>query len=174
MKMRFLTKFPALIESTTGVLVQRVGRTFTFLLDWLSVAVVDSIADPTSRFILVVSGTGTADQLYERIALDDFQASVAGLVQVITAGGTQNIDAATSVVIVNQTVGAAITLNLPAAAGKVGPVKVVDWKGDAGTNNITIAPNGAETFNGAAATWVIGNNSASSVFSPYAGHGYAV
>lgn len=173
--MRFLTKFPALVQAAVGLAVTRVGRVYTFMLDWMSIDTVTSVADLTNRFLILVSdddADGTA--LYERMSLQDFRSVTQGYVQEITAGGTQAILTTTRLVIVNQTVGAAIQLNLPSAATKIGPVKVVDWKGDAATNNITIAPNGAEILNGAAATWVIGTNNASAVFDPYSGHGYAV
>lgn len=172
LKLRLMTKFPALVQAAVGLAVQRAGRTYTFLMDWLSVGVVEGIPDLTSRYLLVVSGTGTADQLYERIALSTFLSG--GGAQVITSGGTQNIAANATLVIVDQTVGAAITLNLPPAATKIGAVKIVDWKGDAGTNNITVVPDGSETFNGGATSWVIGADGGSAVFHPYSTEGYAV
>lgn len=174
LKLRLLTKFPALMNAAAGVTVERVGRVFTFMLDWMSIAAVDSIADPTSRYVVVVSGTDTTDHLYERIALDDFIASTAGNVQLITAGGAQNIEETAAVVVVNQTVGAAITLTLPLSAAKVGHVKVVDYKGDAGTNNITVVPSGSEEFQAGITSWVIGNDGASAVFTAIPGSGYAV
>lgn len=173
LKLRLLTKFPALVQAATGLAVERFGRIYTFMLNWMTIAVVDSIPDPTSRFVVVVSGTED-DQLYERIAVDDFIASTAGNVQEITAGGTQTIEETAAVVLVNQTVGAAITLTLPFSAAKVGPVKVVDMKGDAGTNNITVVPSGSEAFQAGITSWTIGGNGASAAFSPIPGTGYAV
>jgi len=173
LKMRVMTKFPALFNAATGIAVERVGRVYTIVNDWLSFIPTTSIADPSSAYILVVSGT-VDNQLYQLIALDDFQASVAGLVQEITAGGAQTIGDASAVVQVNQTVGAAITLTLPPAAAKVGKVKVADWKGDAATNNITVVPSGAETFQGGLTSWIISGDGGSAVFDPIPGKGYAV
>jgi hypothetical protein len=58
------------------------------------------------------------------------------------------VDAATDyAVIVDRTVAGATTVNLPAGvAGQI--FVIVDGKGDAGTNNITISPNGAQTIAG--------------------------
>lgn len=173
LKLRLLTKFPALVVAATGLAVARVGRVYTFMLDWMNTAEVDSIADPTTRYLMVVSGTAD-EQLYERIAVDNFTASTGGNVQEITAGGPQNIEDTAAVVLVNQTVGAAITLTLPLSAAKVGPVKIVDMKGDAATNNITIVPTGSEEFQAGLTSWVIGGDGASAVFSPLPGTGYAV
>ena len=172
-KLRLLTKFPALVQAATGLAVERLGRVYTFMLDWMAITEADSIPDPTSRFVVVVSGTQD-DQLYERIAVDDFIASTAGNVQEITAGGAQSIEETAAVVLVNQTVGAAITLTLPLSAAKVGQVKVVDMKGDAGANNITVVPTGSEAFQAGLTSWTIGSNAASAVFSPIPGTGYAV
>ena len=56
------------------------------------------------------------------------------------------------------TVAGAVAVNLTAGtAGRV--LCLIDGKGDAGTNNITITPNGAETINGAA-NYVISKNNA--------------
>lgn len=173
-KLRLLTKIPALFNGDAGVSVTRVGRVYTAVLDYLSVAAVDSIADISTRYLLVASGTGLEDQLYERIAIDDLFATSSNVVQEITAGGAQDINANASIVQVNQTVGAAITLTLPASTSKLGPVKVGDWKGDAGTNNITIALSGSDTFQGGLTTMKISGDGGSLVFSPISGVGYMV
>jgi hypothetical protein len=56
----------------------------------------------------------------------------------------------------NLTVAGAVAVTLPAGAAKQVFI-IVDGKGDAATNNITITPNGAETIRGAA-TLVLANN----------------
>jgi len=59
----------------------------------------------------------------------------------VTAAGAVTIDAADAdIVVINKSVGAATTVNLPSAAVRTTPVMIVDGKGDAGTNNITIVP----------------------------------
>lgn len=58
-----------------------------------------------------------------------------------------------SVVVVNKTVGAPTTITLPPSQSALGQVReliVIDGKGDANTNNITISPAGADTINGGA------------------------
>lgn len=174
-KLRVLTKFPALVTAATGLLVQRTGRVYNFIFDWLSVVAVDSVADPTTRFVLMVSGTSSIDQLYERIPLDKFAASLAAQVQTITAAGSYNVNANAAVVNVNLSVAGAVNLALPAANGKIGSVKIVDYGGTASSANpITVTPNGTEKFNGAATSWAISSAAASNVFNPLPGAGYAV
>jgi hypothetical protein len=60
------------------------------------------------------------------------------------------------------------------ASNKTTPVMIIDWKGDAGTNNITIALSGTEKFPGGLSTWKIAGNTGSVVLRPIAGVGYAL
>ena len=60
-------------------------------------------------------------------------------VRVVTAAGAVTVSATDSIVVVNKTVGAATTVNLPAGVtGRVYTIK--DGKGDALVNNITLTP----------------------------------
>lgn len=94
-------------------------------------------------------------------------------VQVITAGNC-TVQPNDGLIIINKVTGSATSVTLPAATSKIGKVKIVDFKGDASTNNITVNPNGAETFNGGATSWTIDGDGGSAVFDPIAGTGYAV
>jgi aspartate 1-decarboxylase len=69
------------------------------------------------------------------------------------------------VIFVNKTVGEATTVNLPPAANRTKAVRIVDAKGDAGTNNITVEGNAAETVMGAA-NYVIDFNHGSITLTP--------
>lgn len=86
----------------------------------------------------------------------DFQPILAGLA-VQTAAGNYTISAGAGV-IVKKTVGAATTVNLPKISATENIIQwIIDGKGDAAANNITIDGYGAETINGAA-TLVISTN----------------
>ena len=70
---------------------------------------------------------------------------------IVTAAGTYNVAATDTVVLINKTVSAAASVQLPTIASRFGvPIVVKDFKGDAAGNNITILPSGAETIEGAA------------------------
>jgi hypothetical protein len=75
---------------------------------------------------------------------------------------------------VNQAVGAAKTLTLPLASAKTCPVLVSDFKGDAGTNPITINLTGSDKFPGGLTTWTIAADTGSVFLRPIAGAGYAL
>lgn len=174
LKDRGILKFPARVLAATGIACKKLAGVYTFTLDFIGFTIATAISDLTLAQILVFTDNGDGTANYARIAVSDFIAGSAGVVQVITAAGPVNVNPSANLVIVNQTIGAPITLNLPASASKIGKVKIVDWKGDAGTNTITVVPNGAETFNGALTSFPINGNGASAVFDPYSGAGYAI
>jgi hypothetical protein len=67
--------------------------------------------------------------------------------RVVTAAGTVTVSADdVDIIIIQKTVGAATTVNLPSAADRTRAVEIVDGKGDAATNNITIVPQSGETI----------------------------
>lgn len=78
-------------------------------------------------------------------------------VRVVTASGAVTVDADTDdIIVIKKTVAASTAVNLPSAANRDDsrPIKIVDGKLDAATNNITITPNGVETIVGLS-TYVI-------------------
>ena len=77
-------------------------------------------------------------------------------VRVVTAAGAVTVTTADTIVVVNKTVGAATTVNLPATPATGLRFTIKDGKGDAGANNITVTP-AAGTIDGAA-TNVISTN----------------
>lgn len=78
------------------------------------------------------------------------------VVQEITAGGPQNVQANANIVLVNQIVSAPITLTMPLSTALTsGSVLISDWKGDSGANNITVNLQGADTYPGGFTSWVI-------------------
>lgn len=88
--------------------------------------------------------------------------------RVHTAAGAVTVaDDDVDIVIVNKTVGAATTVNLPTAASRKKPVRIVDGKYDAATNNITLDAFGSETIMGAL-TYVIDQDGGSIIVTPLA------
>jgi hypothetical protein len=94
--------------------------------------------------------------------------------QHVTGPGPITIDNDAGVVRVDQATGAAITLTLPLAASKTCDVEIVDWKGDAGTNNITINTTAPDKFPGGFTSWKIAGDCASVFLRRVPGSGYAI
>ncbi len=82
-----------------------------------------------------------------------------------TSAGSYTMLDADDHILVNKSSGAATTVDLVTAVSRTRPVKIVDLKGDAATNNITIDGNLAETIVGLS-TYVLKNNYASVVLWP--------
>ncbi|QUS39565.1 hypothetical protein RPMA_12500 [Tardiphaga alba] len=65
--------------------------------------------------------------------------------RLVVASGAVTVSADDAdIVVIDKTVAAATTVNLPPAADRTKAVKIVDGKGDANTNNITIVPQSGE------------------------------
>jgi hypothetical protein len=77
-------------------------------------------------------------------------------VAVVTSGASYTVDPLDDVVIVNKETGSATTVTLPASPTVGEVVTVKDGKGDAATNNVTVAGNG-KNIDGAA-SYVLNNN----------------
>jgi hypothetical protein len=96
------------------------------------------------------SGSPTFEQIlrYEAIGLNSESDSISSLTErEVTAAGAVTVDAEDAdVILINKTVGAATTVNLPLSAARTRPVEIVDAKGDANTNNITIVPQSGESI----------------------------
>ncbi len=87
----------------------------------------------------------------------------------ITAAGNFTLPADdVDVIVIKKTVGAATQITLPSAAARTKPIRIVDGKYDANTNNITIIPaanSPAETIMGGS-SYIIDSNGASITLTP--------
>jgi hypothetical protein len=137
-------RFPGSVSATSPILLDKTGGNFTFSMD------IDAIAEMLGPYF-------QPNELFD---------------QHITGPGPITILGNAGIVRVDQAVGAAITLNLPLAASKTCPVLVCDWKGDAGTNNITILPSGSEKIQGRS-SWKIAGDTGSIFLRPIPDAGYA-
>lgn len=91
-------------------------------------------------------------------ALSNLGAAAQRNVRQVTSGATVTVDADTDdIIFIKKGTGSATTVNLPAAADRDAsrPIKIVDGKGDAATNNITIETDGAETIAVSLTSYVI-------------------
>lgn len=170
LRLKVSPRFPITILDGIGTKVRKNGLVEYIDLDYSQFYPLGSF-DPTTYQILVQS---TIDGSFGFISVAQIL-TLAQTQQVITSGSTVNVAATDGLIIINKTVGSSTTVNLPASSSKIGSVKIVDWKGDAGTNSITINVVGSDKLNGNLTSWVIGADGASMVLTPLInGTGYAV
>ena len=95
----------------------------------------------------------------------------------VTASGAVTVTATDAgIIVVAKTVGAATSVYLPSALLRTNSVKVVDGKGDAATNNITVIPVSGQSIAGTIDyQWIIDSNGGSVELTPLAdGSGWVV
>lgn len=146
LKLKVLPKIPARIVGTDGIAVSLAGGIYTIALDEATLLTIANLVAATSGLV--------------------------GELRVVTGSGSVVISSTEGGVAINKTVGAATTVQLPLAAPRNGvAVIVVDMKGDALSNNITVLAAGAETINGAASA-VLNSNKQAATFRPISGVGW--
>lgn len=169
LKLKVLPKFPANVAVQNFLTVTKSNGTYTFGVDYtlLDLSIFNS---PSSTYVAVLDAVSGS---YKITTISALVAGSTGIVQTFTAGGTETINANTGIAVVNQTVGAAKTLTMPLASAKTCPVLISDFKGDAGTNNITINLSGFDKFPGGLTSWTIAADTGSVFLRPIAG-GYVL
>lgn len=125
-----------------------------------------SVALLTSGDRLIVDGATVRS-----IAVENF---LSGTVQHVSAAGAIVMATTDGLIAVDKTVGASSAVSVPLSSTKIGPCLVADFKGDAGTNNITLTLTGPDVFPGGGSTWVIAADTGSVFLRPIPGVGYAI
>lgn len=122
---------------------------------------------------LRVEPTGALTQTNVQKALEQIFSGIYELIREVTSGATVDVSSSEAGVGINKTVGSSTIVNLPASASRLGkPTVVVDIKGDAATNNITIVPTGIETVAGATSETIANNFGARELVPLPGGAGY--
>lgn len=119
--------------------------------------------------IVVTSGIYSKTRRYVAIGLaQETDAAAEGLIQRthIAAGTVTVTNDDADIVVVKKTVGAATPVELPDPSTATKPVRIVDGKYDAATNNITITSLGTSKTIMGATSYVIDSNGGSIKFTP--------
>jgi hypothetical protein len=172
LRLKVSPRFPAQLIGH-GVDVVKQNGNYLLSLDYSDYPVQSVL--PTSPYTYVLAWDAPTNQ-YVCIPLHLLTTSVIAYTeQDIVAGTTVNVAVTDAMIKINKTVGSPTTVILPVSSAKFGPVKIVDWKGDASTNNITVQVSASDKFNAGATSWVIDSDGASLVFTPLQdGSGYAI
>ncbi|WP_022722865.1 hypothetical protein [Rhodopseudomonas sp. B29] len=163
-------RFPANVSVQDFLSLVRANGEYAFSIDYTQLDAA-AINDPTAFYVAVLDG---AAGQYRIASLSELVQSTTQIVQHVTAAGPVDIAPNAGIVLVDQAVGAPITLNLPLASAKTCPVLISDWKGDAGTNNITVTLAGSDKFPGGLSSWKLGADTASIFARPATGYGYVL
>jgi len=163
-------RFPANVAVDEFLTVVKANGIYTFGIDYTKLDH-SAFVDPANTYVAVLDASSAS---YKITTLSVLIAGSTGIVQTFTAGGSEAIGANTGIAVVNQTVGAAKTLTLPLSSVKTCPVLVSDFKGDAGTNNITINLSGSDKFPGGLTSWTIAADTGSVFLRPVSGLGYVL
>lgn len=131
--------FPALVAGAAGIKVTKQNGIWTISPDYTAFVQVTTIADPANTYVLVWNAISGLFTLVPASAVGSSK-----VVKTLTAAGPYTALPTDEVLIVNQTVGAAFTINVDWST-RTKPLRVVDGKGDAATNNITITPAAGQT-----------------------------
>jgi hypothetical protein len=131
--------FPALVAGASGIKVTKQNGIWTIAPDYTVFAQSQAIADPGNSYVLIWNVVTGLFTLVPGAAL-----AATKSVKTLTAAGPYTALPSDDVLIIKQTVGAPFTVNVDwGNRGK--PLRVVDGKGDAATNNITITPATGQT-----------------------------
>lgn len=170
LKLKVATRIPAQLVGGTAITITKASGVYTVDIDYSEMQEIISF-DPAAKLFLVYD---TADG-YALVSLASLLTNLSA-VRVVTEAGDITVAAATQLLIMNRTVDESPSnINLPASASKIGKIKIVDWKGNAGSFPHTVNPTGAEEFQGGLTEWSISGDGASAVFDPIpTGLGYAV
>lgn len=168
-KLKVVPTFPSGVSVSGFLTVTKANGAYTLGVDYNLVAG-GSIADPSVAEVVIIDQT---DGSYKLVSLSQILAAATQIEQHVTTAGPIAVLPNAGIVRIDQAIGAPITLNMPAATGKTCPVLIADWKGDAGTNNITIVPNGTEKIQGQS-SWTIAADTGSVFLRPIANTGYAI
>ncbi|ANW00691.1 hypothetical protein LMTR13_11430 [Bradyrhizobium icense] len=170
MKMRVAARIPAQLVGGNGIAISKANGVYTFDLDYTEYAEILSF-DPATKMVLVYDAIAG----YALVSLASLLTNSAA-VRIVTEAGDITVANETQLLIMNRTADESPSnINLPASASKIGKIKVVDWKGNAGSFPHTVNPNGSEEFQGGLTSWSISSDGASAVFDPIpTGLGYAV
>lgn len=131
--------FPALVAGASGIKVTKQNGIWTIAPDYTAFVQSAVISDPANTYVLTWNAVSGLFVLVPASAVNSSK-----VVKTLTAAGPYTALPSDEVLIVNQTAGAAFTINVDWSA-RTKPLRVVDGKGDAATNNITITPAAGQT-----------------------------
>lgn len=126
--------FPAMVRGSGVVAVTKANGIWTVSLNYAALGLSAAVPDPANTYVLVWNAlTG----VFTMVPISYVASQHA--VKILTAPGPYPALPTDEVLIVKQLVGAAFTITVDWSQ-RTKPLRVVDGKGDAAVNNITVTP----------------------------------
>jgi len=152
--------FPAIVKGQGAIAVSKQNGIWTVSLNYAAIAQAPAVPDPANTYVLVFN---VLTQVFTLIPIG----GGLGLnVKILTLPGPYPSLPTDDVLIVKQAVAAPFTVNVDWSA-RSKPLRVVDGKGDAAINNITITPSAGQTQLAVVNfSYVIDGNGGSVILSP--------
>lgn len=126
--------FPATVKGSGGIGVSKRNGIWTVFLNYLGFGTAQTVADPANTYTLVWN---ILTGVFTLVPISTVVTSKA--VKVITVAGPYAAQPNDEVLIIKQAVGAPFTVTVDWSQ-RSKPLRVVDGKGDAAVNNITVTP----------------------------------
>jgi hypothetical protein len=131
--------FPSLVKGGGLVSIQKANGIWTVSLNFAAVQKSATVPDPANTYVLVWNALTSVFTL-----MPMGNVSTNKSVRIIATPGPQAAQPADDVIIIKQAVAAPFVLTVDWSQ-RTKPLMVVDGKGDAGVNNITITPAAGQT-----------------------------
>lgn len=136
-----LVPFPALVTGGGAVAVAKNNGIWTISLSFNGLVQQSILPDPANTYALVWDAvTG----VFSLLKVAAFSSPVNKSTRTITTAGPVTAQPADDILIINQVAGAPMTINVDWST-RFTPLRIVDGKGDASANNITIVPAAGQT-----------------------------
>lgn len=163
-------RFPARVLPDDFITIEKANGNYKIGADYRKIADATTY-DPANNYIAIQMADGS----FARISIGTLLTNTEATVRVVTEAGDIVVGAATQLLVMNRTADESPSnIILPASAQKVGKIKVVDFKGNAGTYPHTISVQGSDTFQSGLTTWTLGGDGSSVALDPVPNLGYAV
>lgn len=131
--------FPSIIKGSGPIAIAKRNGIWTVSLNFAGFGTAQSVPDPANTYTLVWNAlTG----VFTLIPIS--QVASNKVVKILTAAGPYAAQPNDEVLIIKQAVAAAFTVTVDWSA-RAKPLRIVDGKGDANVNNITITPAAGQT-----------------------------
>lgn len=170
-KGRMDVRFPARVLGDIFITITKANGNYTIAPDYRLLFEPPSF-DPSQETV-AVQNKSTGE--WHVLSIANLVNNSAATVRVVTEAGDIVVDAATQLLVMNRTADESPSnIVIPLSAQKVGKLKIVDFKGNAGTFPHTISTQGSDEFQGGLTAWTLGGDGASIALDPVPGTGYAV